>query len=225
MYNSRMPSADELPSSKQLLRSTFLALLAAVVILVTIILPAEYAIDPTGAGRLLGLTKMGEIKQQLAAEAEAEQVAPAPAQVASSPAEEEPLTETSARVAEAEAQSSGETSAQEPPSEVSANPWRDELEITLTPGEGAEVKVQLAAGEVARFSWEGVEGPLNYDTHGNGNGQSISYEKGRGVRSDEGELTAAFEGYHGWFFRNRTEGDVTLILRLGGDYSEVKRFL
>ena len=31
---------------------------------------------------------------------------------------------------------------------------------------------------------------LNYDTHGDGGGQSISYEKGRGVPGDEGELVA-----------------------------------
>ena len=80
-------------------------------------------------------------------------------------------------------------------------------------------------GAVARFAWEGVEGPLNYDTHGDGGGRSISYEKGRGVKSDEGELTAAFTGNHGWFFRNRTQGDVTLVLRMSGDYKKVKRVL
>jgi hypothetical protein len=39
-------------------------------ILVTAVLPAEYRIDPTGVGRVFGLTQMGEIKQHLAAEAE-----------------------------------------------------------------------------------------------------------------------------------------------------------
>jgi hypothetical protein len=33
-------------------------------------MPAEYAIDPTGIGKVLGLTKMGEIKQSLAEESE-----------------------------------------------------------------------------------------------------------------------------------------------------------
>ena len=45
---------------------------AAGAILVLFWLPAEYGIDPTGVGRLTGLTEMGEIKQQLAAEAEAD---------------------------------------------------------------------------------------------------------------------------------------------------------
>ncbi|MEM6496035.1 MAG: transmembrane anchor protein, partial [Pseudomonadota bacterium] len=70
MFNSEKPAPEELPSSAQLLRSTIIAFIAAIVILVTVVLPAEYAIDPTGAGRVLGLTEMGEIKESLAKEAE-----------------------------------------------------------------------------------------------------------------------------------------------------------
>ena len=66
MYNSHKPNTDELPSSAQLLRSTIIALVAAIVILVTVILPAEYAIDPTGIGRALGLAEMGVIVGGLA---------------------------------------------------------------------------------------------------------------------------------------------------------------
>ena len=70
MYNSDMPTRAELPSSRQLLRSTAIAAAAAAALLVTVVLPAEYAIDPTGVGSLLGLTTMGEVKGQLAREAE-----------------------------------------------------------------------------------------------------------------------------------------------------------
>lgn len=48
----------------KLLKSTMLALVIAEALLVTVILPAEYAIDPTDIGRLLGLTQMGESKQR-----------------------------------------------------------------------------------------------------------------------------------------------------------------
>lgn len=69
MYNSDMPTRAELPTTKQLIRSTLIALSTAMVLLVTVILPAEYAIDPTGVGKVLGLTEMGEIKAQLEQEA------------------------------------------------------------------------------------------------------------------------------------------------------------
>src|SRR5829696_8234738 len=74
MYNTDMPSRAELPTSGQLVRSTLLAAGVAAALLVTVILPAEYGIDPTGAGRALGLIEMGEIKKQLAEEAEADRL-------------------------------------------------------------------------------------------------------------------------------------------------------
>ncbi|MBK8649645.1 MAG: hypothetical protein IPN16_24520 [Gemmatimonadetes bacterium] len=51
------------------MRSTLAALALAGALLLTVVLPAEYGIDPTGVGRLLGLTQMGEIKVRLAREA------------------------------------------------------------------------------------------------------------------------------------------------------------
>ena len=78
MYNARLPKDNELPSSKQLFTSTLMAIALAIVLLITTILPAEYGIDPTGIGRQLGLTEMGEIKVQLAEELAAEQAVAAP---------------------------------------------------------------------------------------------------------------------------------------------------
>ena len=59
----------ELPSQRALARATLMAAAVAGVLLLTVVLPAEYGIDPTGAGRVLGLTQMGEIKVRLAREA------------------------------------------------------------------------------------------------------------------------------------------------------------
>src|SRR3546814_15843690 len=95
MYKNQRPDLSALPSSGQLLRSTLIALIAAGVLLVTVVMPAEYAIDPTGAGRLLGLTQMGELKQTLAEEAATEAQPPAraaPAEPAAiTPGKDEPL--------------------------------------------------------------------------------------------------------------------------------------
>ncbi|MBR7512639.1 hypothetical protein KC219_20995, partial [Mycobacterium tuberculosis] len=71
MYNSDTPLQAELPSSQKLIKSTILAAISAVVLLFTVVLPAEYGIDPTGVGKLLRLTEMGQVKQQLADEAAA----------------------------------------------------------------------------------------------------------------------------------------------------------
>ena len=44
------------PSLQRLARTTGVALVVAIAILVAFVLPAEYAIDPLGTGRWLGLT-------------------------------------------------------------------------------------------------------------------------------------------------------------------------
>ena len=207
MYNSDTPSRAELPSSKQLLRSTILAAIAALVLLVAVVLPAEYGIDPTGVGRVLRMTEMGGIKQQLAAEAAADAAATSAAQ---SPATAMPV----ANVAPAPTQPTA------PKME-----WRDETPFTLTPGEGTEIKLKMTEGAKAQYAWVVEGGEVNFDTHGDAPGKSISYEKGRGVSSDNGVLEAAFTGNHGWFWRNRGKSNVTVILRTRGDYTDIQKMM
>lgn len=50
------------PSVRKLNRATILAVGTAAVVLAVGVLPAEYGIDPTGIGRVLGLTQMGAMK-------------------------------------------------------------------------------------------------------------------------------------------------------------------
>jgi hypothetical protein len=63
MYNTDLPTRAELPSAMKLMQSTILAAIVALTLLITIVMPSEYGIDPTGVGRLLGLKQMGEIKR------------------------------------------------------------------------------------------------------------------------------------------------------------------
>ncbi|WP_166416413.1 transmembrane anchor protein [Cochlodiniinecator piscidefendens] len=196
MFNTEKPNLEDLPSSKQLLKSTYLAAAAAGALLITVVLPAEYGIDPTGVGRLIGLKEMGEIKSQLAEEAEQDAV-----------------------------QSSvgggiynfliGTAYAQE------VELWTDEISFTLASGEGIEWKITMEDNAIAEFDWFTDGGRINFDLHGDAPGQSISYEKGRGQSAARGEIVAAFSGNHGWFFRNRGSGPVTVSLRLRGAYGEL----
>ena len=217
MYNSDIPSRVELPSTRQLVRSTIMAAVSAVVLLYTVVLPSEYGVDPTGIGRTLGLTEMGEIKTRLAQEAEED----AAATLASHAQPTSAVTAVQAPKAAASPSTVPPAASSEP---TAAKPtWRDEVTFTLTPGQGTEIKLKMREGDKALFSWTVQGGIVNFDTHGDAIGRSISYEKGRGVASDEGELVAAFTGNHGWFWRNRGEADVTVVLKTGGAYSDIKR--
>lgn len=213
MYNSDIPSRAELPSSGQLIRSTLIAAVSAAVLLVTVVLPSEYGVDPTGIGRALGLTEMGEIKTRLAKEA-AEDAAAAKAEQAAPTAPAAPVVVQPAAPAAQVVQ---------PVAASKAGAWRDEMSFTLEPGQGTEIKMKMKESEKALYAWRVQGGVVNFDTHGDGSGRSISYEKGRAVASDEGELVAAFTGNHGWFWRNRGNANVTVVLQTGGAYSDIKR--
>lgn len=56
---SYIPAPQSLPSTARLLKATGLAIAVASVLLVTVVLPAEYGIDPTGIGTRLGLDVLG----------------------------------------------------------------------------------------------------------------------------------------------------------------------
>lgn len=206
MYNAQKPDLSELPSTGRLLKSTGVAAGVAAVLLVTAVLPAEYAIDPTGLGRVLGLTDMGEVKVALAKEAEAEasksatvvqaSVAPVPA---AAPAAE---AEATAQVAQ---------------------PRSDEVKITLAPSQAAEIKLVMQKGVAVDYVWETTGPRVNFDTHADAPGISYhGYGKGSSIR-EEGVLTAAFDGSHGWFWRNRSGQELTVTLHVKGGHTAVKR--
>ncbi|MNJ25383.1 hypothetical protein D3C77_198270 [compost metagenome] len=102
----------------------------------------------------------------------------------------------------------------------------DYMTLTLKPGEGREIKLEMRKGSTASYEWTAT-GPVNHDTHGEtynaAQGDFHSYSKAKQVKGDAGEITALFDGTHGWFWRNRTNSEVTVSLKTSGDYLSVKK--
>ena len=202
MFNAKQPTEKDLPSSAQLLKSTIIAIIMIVILFVMVILPAEYGTDPTGVGKLLGLKEMGDIKMSLLEESQNESLQ-----------ESEPFSIDTDSV-EAE--------------KISDTINEDVVEITIEPGKAIEIKLEMKIGDVVQYEWRTIKGGLNYNLHGDGykgSKKSINYKKGRMVSSDSGELKAEFDGYHGWFWRNREKFSVTVILQTSGDYIRIKQML
>lgn len=204
MHNAPKPKLEDLPSKAQLRRSSIIAAVMALFIGFAVYLPAEYGRDPTGIGSVLGLTEMGEIKQQLAKEAAEDELKHNADQSYN-------LLDNlfGLIVSPAHAQSSGE--------------WRNEAIFTLEPGETHELKLTMKEGDVAEYKMVVEGGRVNFDLHAHGDGKSTTYEKGRGSTGSEGQLTAEFDGDHGWFWRNRDKTALTVNLRVRGTYSEFKK--
>lgn len=223
MHNVNKPDPSELPSAARLLKSTAIAAVAALVILVTIVLPAEYGVDPTRVGSVLGLTEMGRIKMQLAEEAAADEAAPETEIIISEVSAEAPPA-TPVEVVTSDEIAPAETAAAAPV-EPAAPVWRDEVTFTLAADAAAEYKLVMNEGQTAEFEWFTDGAKANYDTHADKPGVDYhNYEKGSLARQ-EGTLTAAFDGSHGWFWRNRSGAPLTITLRTRGDYAEMKKLL
>ena len=150
MPNSNIPSGAELPSTIRLIKSTVMAVLVAILLLLVAILPAEYGIDPTGVGKILGLTKMGEIKVVFAQEV-----------VASHTGESIPFNTPVIPPAKPIAKVSYPESAK-----PEATPLSHNMKVRLAPNEGTEIKVVMVEGGKVEYSWWTDGGRANFDVHG-----------------------------------------------------------
>lgn len=202
MHNAPKPNLEDLPTKAQLRRSSIIAGIGAVFIGVAVYMPAELGQDPTGIGSILGLTEMGEIKQQLAAEAAAD-------------AELHGSDESSSLMDDILGLFVSTAHAQEA--------WQDEITFTLEPGEYTEIKATMEEGATLSYAWTSTGGRVNFDLHAHAGGQNVTYEKGRGQIEGEGSFETPFAGDHGWFWRNRDDEAVTVTLQLRGDYSAIVR--
>ena len=199
MFNTHKPSENDLPTSSQLLRSTIIALFVAGALLVCIVIPAEYGTDPTGVGELLGLKKMGEIKANLEKESQNE----------NQKFDEYVSTNEEMRKRF---------------QNTKVN--KDVMEFVIAPDDAIEVKLEMEKGSSVKYKWNTNSGGLNYNLHGDGykgSQKSTTYKRGRMTTSDNGEFKAEFDGYHGWFWRNRNSEIVTVILETDGEYIQIKR--
>lgn len=207
MKNKNIPSNTELPSKGSLIKSTILAICIAAILLVTVVLPAEYGIDPTGVGSFIGLLKMGEIKVSLSEEAAQDKAT----------AQAKPVQRrgNSAQMPDATPAST----------QTNSGARSDEMTITLAPDEGKEIKLTMVEGARVNFVWWTDGGKANFDAHADSKPLKIkyhSYEKGSMMRN-EGVIEAAFDGNHGWFWRNRTAEVMTVTLQVTGPYTDIKQ--
>lgn len=193
----------EPPTGKNLLIGAAASLGVAMVVLVTFVMPAEYDIDPTGLGEVMGLTVLAKTEQPGNASApESEPEAdPAPAKPEFSTATQSGASDTF---------------------QAQQGDFRNEqFEITLSPGQGLEFKVLLSAGETLLYSWDAGDAPLYYDMHGEPmDGPEdffLSYQE-QTDRKGQGAMRAPFEGTHGWYWRNDGDEPATVRLEISGFY-------
>jgi hypothetical protein len=171
------------------------ALLAAGLILVMFILPAEYGVDPLGTGARFGLVDLGLTGQRV----EALDAAAASGDVAGQAIivgqerafQEETVTFTLAP--------------------------REGMEYKYRLDKGEALLYSWKA--TAPVNYE-----LHAEPDGAPRGYAQTYEKGGATTQASGTLTAPFSGIHGWFWENTTDQEMTVTLTAAGFYNVAHEF-
>ncbi|HSI59214.1 MAG TPA: hypothetical protein VLA16_16755 [Ideonella sp.] len=185
-------------SSRTLAVACASAFAVAALILVLFVLPAERGIDPTGMGAKLGLAQMR------GAEAPAAEAA-APALAAASAAAGAVAPQGKETIAKATTMRS------------------DEMTLVVKPHTGVEVKAHMKTGDHLIFRWE-ASAPVKMDMHGeppNAGDEFTRYWMESDLSAGQGAFTAPFDGQHGWYWRNRSEKDLTIKVRTAGFYESL----
>jgi hypothetical protein len=196
------------PSGKRLLTGIAAAMVAAAVVLVVAVLPAEYGIDPTHIGRASGLTAMHEPNRMLQVKdvvggnesykdvkiPDAGQPVPLPNPAVSQLKTVDSTTRT--------------------------------MKVTLQPSQETEVKAILDEAQVILYSWQ-ADGDVYTDFHGHepsAGDAFVRYEEQQSGRSERGSLVAPFSGEHGWYWVNISEKPVTITLVISGYFKDIKDY-
>ena len=170
------------------------ALLVAGVLLVTVILPAEYAYDPLGTGARLGLLQLGLTGQQV--EALEQNKGNRSGGVPILAAQEAPFHQETVTF------------------KVGA---KEGFEYKYRLDKGKALLYSWSAS--APMNYE-----LHAEPDGAPRGYAQSYEKKDGVSGASGTLTAPFSGIHGWYWENTTGQDATITLTTAGYYNLAHEF-
>lgn len=189
------PAVVEAPSLRTLAKTTAIAFVVALILLVTIVLPAEYAVDPIGTGKMLGLTEIA-----------------APTTTAIE------LKDTANANAPLVPKQIG------PVGKYPAEYKYDVVDLVLGPYEYVEYKYRLEQGATMLFSWT-ASGALKQDFHGERDGGTVdgkpaeeTYDK-EDRRQATGSFAAPFPGIHGWYFENPGGTPISIRLTSSGFFS------
>ena len=196
------------PSKSSLLKATLVSIVAAAIILILVVLPAEYGIDPTGIGEATGLT-------QLNAEATVT-------------IEITDIIGGNEVMREVEIPGFGEPTPLPNPAVFQQQedaPQTMTMEVMI-PAEGStEIKLVLDEGKMIAYSWSVDQGDIYVDYHGHdqsfGPDFFVRYREQQEGTGGSGSLVAPFYGEHGWYWLNYNEYDVVVTLTVTGYYEDV----
>jgi len=183
-------NAETIEARRRIALAAGAALLAAGLVLVMFVLPAEYGVDPLGIGKRLGLLPLGIVGQQVGA--------------------------LNAAAASGKASQGAIIVAQERPFQTETVDFKvaphGSMEYKYRLDKGEALLYSWSA--TAPVNYE-----LHAEPDGAPRGYAQSYEKRPSTNEASGTLTAPFPGIHGWYWENSGGREVTVTLKTAGFYN------
>lgn len=190
-----------------------MATVGAGLLLITTVLPAEYGVDPTGIGELLGVKALN-------------------AQAAKSAEDFGQIL--TFNVEEYDMKSEEIVQSIRGLIHLEDAPFKSEtIMIEIEDFGEIEHKFIMPQDTTLVYSWEVLEAKgdgVFFEFHGHPStadavnypdGFEQAYSKGEGV-AQNGSFTSPFPGYHGWYMMNLEDGPITIALTVSGFYDEHK---
>ena len=198
--------------TKKIIKATVVAFIIGAIILITSVLPAEYGIDPTGAGHYLGFSKLHHVENT--------EITPSA----------EMVVQPSHRLLKLENGGSSPdiaipTEVNNPAPEKQLEEREDSILFNVPAGKGLEYKINMLKHGKVKYEWTTDKGTVFFDFHGEVKekipSNNVYFESYTVAYSNNmiGNFLAPFEGKHGWYFQNKSENDLVITIRLKGQYA------
>lgn len=199
--------------TKKIIKATAIALIIALTILVIAVLPAEYGIDPTGLGQSLGFSKLHQPNEQ----------SKEPTIQVDDIEEAHPLFKLENLGSDPDVQKPKEADNLPPNKQYKER--EDSIKVIIPKGKGIEYKINMLKYGKLKYEWVTDKGTLYFDFHGevkeSNPTDNVYFESYTVAFSNNmtGTFLSPYEGKHGWYFKNKSETDIVVTIRLKGQYS------
>ncbi|NQX80646.1 MAG: hypothetical protein HRT66_01455 [Flavobacteriaceae bacterium] len=188
-------------SKSSIVRLSLIAFVVGSIVFVAAVLPAEYGMDPLGTGRVMGFSKLHDQVKEIE------------------------LSFENIKIEDLGSDKKAPSQAYLPVANKQLDIREDaSIEIVVSAKKGIEYKIIALKGAKLKYEWHSKDGSfLFFDFHGEvklEQGYSEFYESYTVANSNSmaGTFTAPFEGIHGWYFKNNSNKDITVLLQLKGEY-------
>ena len=193
---TNVPPPVQAPSARTLVKAIAIALVVATIVLVTVVFPAEYGIDPLGTGEALGLSA-------LSGGTTPEEPVPPPAGEKVAPEQEGPFALYPAGF-------------KVDSRELVLGPY-EYVEYKYHLERGAAMLFSWRASGDVMHDFHG-------DPEGQSSSAAAQSFDARPRRQADGSFAAPFSGIHGWFWENPGGETITVRVTTAGFYTSAHQF-